>query len=236
MEDRFSRTKLIYGNDAIDSLKDRHVIVFGVGGVGGYVIEALARSGVGELTIVDNDVVSPSNINRQIIALESTIGKVKVDVMKERLLDINPEIKVHAKQVFFLPENADDFEWSKYDYIVDAIDTTKAKVALVLIADKYNVPIISSMGTGNKTNPMGFVVTDINKTEVDPLAKSIRQQLRKLGIKHLKVVYSKEMPVDSAEEKQKDCKTGKIVPGSSAFVPSAAGLLMASEVVKDLIK
>ena len=138
--------------------------------------------------------------------------------------------------MFFLPENADDFEWSKYDYIVDAIDTTKAKVALVLIADKYNVPIISSMGTGNKTNPMGFVVTDINKTEVDPLAKSIRQQLRKLGIKHLKVVYSKEMPVDSAEEKQKDCKTGKIVPGSSAFVPSAAGLLMASEVVKDLIK
>ncbi len=236
MEDRFSRTKLIYGNDVIDSLKDRHVIVFGVGGVGGYVIEALARSGVGELTIVDNDVVSLSNINRQIIALESTIGKAKVDVMKERLLDINPEIKVHAKQVFFLPENADEFEWSKYDYIVDAIDTTKAKTALVLIADKYNIPIISSMGTGNKTNPMGFVVTDINKTEVDPLAKSIRQQLRKLGIKHLKVVYSKEKPVDSAEEKQKDCKTGKIVPGSSAFVPSAAGLLIASEVVKDLIK
>ena len=236
MEDRFSRTKLIYGNDAIDSLKDRHVIVFGVGGVGGYVIEALARSGVGELTIVDNDVVSPSNINRQIIALESTIGKAKVDVMKERLLDINPEIKVHAKQVFFLSENADEFEWLKYDYIVDAIDTTKAKVALVLIADKYNVPIISSMGTGNKTNPMGFVVTDINKTEVDPLAKSIRQQLRKLGVKHLKVVYSKEIPVDSAEEKQKDCKTGKIVPGSSAFVPSAAGLLISSEVVKDLLK
>lgn len=239
MENQFIRTELIYGKAAIDKVKKAHVIVFGVGGVGGYVCEALARSGVGSFTLVDNDVVAISNINRQIIATYDSLGKYKVDVMKDRILSINPNANVEVRKCFFLPENSNEFDFSEYDYVIDAIDTITAKIALVIKSNEANVPIISSMGTGNKLNPMGFIVADINKTEMDPVAKVMRRELRKRGIKKLKVVYSKEEPVepqsncdlsfDSASNKKRS------TPGSSAFVPSAAGLLIASEVFKDLI-
>ena len=228
MDERFSRSALIFGETAIDKLSKCHVAVFGVGGVGGYVVEALARTGVGRFTLIDGDVVTLSNINRQIIATEDTIGQPKVEVMKKRILSINPKAVVNAKQMFFTSENASAIDFNQFDYIVDAIDTVKSKLEIIQIADKLHKPIISSMGAGNKVNPMGFVVTDINKTDTDPLAKKIRVELRKMGIKKLKVVYSKELPVEPKEETR--------VPGSNAFVPSAAGLLIASEVVKDLIK
>ena len=231
MDNRFSRTSLLLGEKAIDKLSQCHVAIFGVGGVGGYVAEALARSGVGEFTLIDGDVVSETNINRQIIALESTIGKDKVEVMKERILDINPHAVVNTKKMFFTSESAHEIDFNQFDYIVDAIDMVKSKLEIIQIADRLHKPIISSMGAGNKVNPMGFVVTDINKTEVDPLAKIIRFHLRKLGIKKLKVVYSKEQPLKVQQQEQ-----GKFVPGSNAFVPSAAGLFIASEVVKELIK
>lgn len=231
MDNRFSRTALLYGEEAIEKLNKVHVAIFGVGGVGGYVVEALARTGVGHFTLIDGDVVSETNINRQIIALESTIGRAKVEVMKERILDINPHAIVKTKKMFFNEENQNQIDFNQFDYIVDAIDTIKSKLLIIQIADRLHKPIISSMGAGNKSNPMGFMVSDINKTEVDPLAKIIRFQLRKLDIKKLKVVYSKEQPLKVQEQ-----DNGKFVPGSNAFVPSAAGLLIASEVVKDLLR
>ena len=231
MANQFNRTELLLGKENMEKLSKTHILIFGVGGVGGYVVEALARSGIYHFTIVDNDTISETNINRQIIATEETLGQPKVEVMKKRILSINPRAKVNAKQMFFTHENAEEIDFNQFDCIVDAIDTIKSKLEIIQIADRLHKPIISSMGAGNKVNPMGFVVTDINKTDTDPLAKIIRFQLRKLGIKKLKVVYSKEQPIKVQEQED-----GKFVPGSNAFVPSAAGLLIASEVVKDLIK
>lgn len=222
----FSRLELLVGEDALERLKNSRVIVFGAGGVGGYVIEALVRSGIGHICVVDNDVVSVSNINRQIIALQSTIGMKKVDVIKERILSINPECNVETKEMFYLPDNADKIDLSQYDYVVDAIDTITAKIELVLRCTNQNIRIISSMGTGNKLNPAMLEVSDIYKTSVCPLAKVMRHELKKRRIKRLKVVYSKEYPV----------KLKSRTPGSSAFVPSSAGLLIASEIIKDLLK
>ena len=226
MENQFERTELLLGKEAVEKLKSKRVAVFGVGGVGGYVCEALARSGVGELDIIDNDTVALSNINRQIIALHSTLGMYKVDAAEKRLLDINPDIKINKRKCFFLPETADEFDFSRYDYVVDAIDTVTGKLGLIECAEKAGVKIISSMGAGNKLDPTGFEVSDIFKTSVDPLARVMRKELRARGIKKLKVVYSREEPV----------KTGQgSTPGSTAFVPSVAGLIIAGEVVSDLI-
>lgn len=223
MKEQFSRTAQLLGNENVKNLFDKHVIVFGVGGVGGYVVEALARSGVGKISIVDNDVVNESNINRQIIALHSTVGMQKVEVLKNRILDINPECKVFVYNQFFLPENSKDFDFSIYDYVVDAVDTVTAKIEIIKKSKESNVPVISSMGTGNKLNPMGFKVSDISKTKVCPLARVMRNELKKRGISKVKCVYSEENPVIQTQ-----------TPASVAFVPPVAGLLIASEVVKDL--
>ncbi len=230
--ERFSRTENLIGKTALDRLKAARVAVFGIGGVGGHVVEALARSGVGSLDLIDNDTVSKSNINRQIVALSSTIGKQKTQVMAERILDINPTAQVRTHNVFFMPENADTFDFSSYDYVVDAIDTVTAKLALIEQAKKANVPIISAMGAGNKLDAMGFVVSDISKTTVCPLARVMRRELKKRGIEHVKVVYSKEQPKEQTEVNER----GKAVPASIAFVPSVMGLILAGEVIKDLIK
>lgn len=234
MEELFSRSELIYGKEAMDKLNKCHVAIFGVGGVGGYVVEALARTGVEHFTLIDNDTVALSNFNRQIIATKETLGKYKVDAMKERILSINDKAVIEVKKMFILPENIDEIDFSQFDYIVDAIDTVKAKLAIIAKANELNIPMISSMGAGNKLNPMGFIVTDINKTDTCPLAKKIRYELRQMGIKKLKVVYSKEQPVELKEQLFNENK--KLVPGSNAFVPSACGLLIASEVINDLIK
>ena len=225
MKEQFSRTAQLLGNENVEKLFDKHVIVFGVGGVGGYVVEALARSGVGKISIVDNDVVNESNINRQIIALHSTVGMQKVEVLKNRILDINPECQVFVHNQFFLPENSKYFDFSIYDYVVDAVDTVTAKLEIIKKSKESNVPVISSMGTGNKLNPMGFKVSDISKTKVCPLARVMRNELKKRGISKVKCVYSEENPVIQTQ-----------TPASVAFVPSVAGLLIASEVIKDLVK
>ena len=225
MKEQFSRTAQLLGNENVEKLFDKHVIVFGVGGVGGYVVEALARSGVGKISIVDNDVVNESNINRQIIALHSTVGMQKVEVLKNRILDINPECQVFVHNQFFLPENSKDFDFSIYDYVVDAVDTVTAKLEIIKKSKESNVPVISSMGTGNKLNPMGFKVSDISKTKVCPLARVMRNELKKRGISKVKCVYSEENPVIQTQ-----------TPASVAFVPSVVGLLIASEVIKDLVK
>lgn len=239
MSERFSRTELLLGHNAMDTLKNSHVIVFGIGGVGGYVIEALARSGVGAIDIVDNDTVCLSNINRQILATTGVIGEYKVDVAERRLLDINPDLKITKHRCFFLPETADRFDFTSYDYVVDAIDTVTGKIQIIMQAEEAGVPVISSMGAGNKMNPAELEVTDIYKTSVCPLAKVMRRELKKRGIKKLKVVYSKEpalKPLTSDASMKKDVDpTGKMPPGSNAFVPTTAGLIIASEVVKDLI-
>ncbi len=234
MSEIFSRQNIVFGSDSLEKLNNSRVAVFGVGGVGGYVCEALARSGVGEIDIVDNDTVSVSNINRQIIALHSTIGRNKVEVCKERLLDINPDLKVVAHNCFFLKENESEFEFEKFDYIVDAIDTVSGKLALAVIADKLDIPIISSMGAGNKTDPTMFKVSDIYKTSVCPLAKAMRKLCRENGVKKLKVVYSEELPTIK-EELTDETSNKRQIPGSVSFVPSVVGLIMAGEVVKDLI-
>lgn len=244
MPDQFSRTELLLGKPAMERLAGCRVAVFGIGGVGGYVCEALARSGVGALDLIDDDKVCLSNINRQIIATNKTVGQYKTDVMKERILDINPDAKVNTYRCFFLPENASDFPFDKYDYVVDAIDTVTAKIELVMQCRNSGVPIISSMGAGNKLDPTKFRVADIYKTQMDPLAKVMRRELKKRGVKKLKVVYSEEEPVvpdaDSAEN-QVDAGTARqgskrrSTPGSTAFVPSVAGLIIAGEVIKDLI-
>ena len=221
----FSRTEQLIGKDCLEKLKNARVAVFGVGGVGSYVVEALVRSGVGKLDLIDNDVVAESNLNRQIVALHSTLGMPKVEVAAKRAKDINPAIEVTTHQCFYLPEEAQKFPFCEYDYIVDAIDTVKAKISLVEEAKKAGTPIICSMGTGNKLDPTRFEIADISKTTVCPLAKVMRIELRKRGISHVKVLYSKEEPVN----------IGSRTPASIAFVPSVAGLVIAGEVIKDLI-
>lgn len=228
-----SRTALLLGEGAVEKLKSSKVAVFGVGGVGGYICEALARTGVGELHIFDRDTLSVSNINRQIIATHSTVGRDKVDVMRERILDINPSCRVVAHKVFYLPENADEFDLSQYDYIADAVDTVSAKLELVCRADKLGTPIISAMGAGNKLDPVAFEVSDIYKTEGCPLARVMRRELKARGVKKLKVVYSKEEPKKSPLI---DSESGKAVPGSVSFVPSVMGLIMAGEIIKGLAR
>ncbi|MCI6652566.1 MAG: tRNA threonylcarbamoyladenosine dehydratase [Ruminococcus sp.] len=232
MINQFSRTELLIGDDGVDKLKNSRVAVFGVGGVGGYVVEALARSGVGTIDIVDNDNVSLTNINRQIIALHSTVGRPKVDVMEERIKDISPFTVVNKHNCFFLPENSDDFHFRRYDYVVDAIDTVTGKIELAVKCKEFNVPLIASMGAGNKLDPTAFRVADIFKTKVDPLARVMRNALKKRGIKKLKVVYSEEPPMTPLPSDEETSK--KVVPGSTAFVPSVAGLIIAGEVIKDI--
>lgn len=234
MQNQFARTEILLGREAIEKLQKARVAVFGVGGVGGYVVEALARSGVGAFDFIDNDTVCETNLNRQIIATWDSIGRAKVDVMKERVLSINPNAVVNVHNCFFLPENAKDFDFSQYDYVVDAVDTVTAKIALVMEAQAAGVPIMSSMGAGNKLNPTAFEVADIYKTSVCPLAKVMRRELKKRGVKKLKVVYSKEIAMTPAATEEANESSRRAIPGSTAFVPSVAGLIIASEVVKDL--
>lgn len=230
----FQRTELLLGEEGIARLKEATVAVFGIGGVGGYAAEALARSGVGSFVLVDKDVVSLSNINRQIIATTRTVGCRKTRVMMERILDINPEACVEVRDCFFLPENAGEFDFSSYSYVVDAVDTVTAKLELALKAKAAGVPIISSMGAGNKLNPTGFQVADIYETSVCPLARVMRRELKKRGIDRLKVVYSREEPMTPKQILSDESR--RVIPGSVAFVPSVAGLILAGEVVKDLVK
>ena len=229
--DQFSRTRLLIGEDGVNKLKDAKVAIFGVGGVGSYTAEALARAGVGHFVLVDKDEICLTNLNRQIHALHSTIGKAKVEVMKSRILDINSEAEVTVFQEFYLPEHAEKFMNEKYDYIVDAVDTVTAKIDLAVRADALEIPMISAMGAANKLNPFLFEVADIYKTSVCPLAKVVRKELRNRGVKSLKVVYSKEEPI-----KPQETENGQRVVGSISFVPSVMGLMIAGEVIKDLIK
>ena len=247
---QFSRTELLLGNEAMERLKNSRVAVFGIGGVGGYIVEALVRSGVGEIDLIDDDKVCLTNINRQIIATRSTVGRYKVDVAAERIADINPDVKVHTHKTFYTPETAHEFDFSLYNYVADAIDTVTGKIELVMNADRIGTPIISSMGAGNKLDPSAFEVADIYKTSVCPLARVMRYELKKRGIKHLKVVYSREKALTPIDDGATGCKTNCIcppgtarkctqrrqVPGSTAFVPSVVGLIMAGEIIKDLIK
>ena len=265
MKQQFERTARLIGTEGVECLQQAHVLLFGVGGVGGYVAEALARSGVGAFTLVDNDTVAESNLNRQIIATHDTIGREKTEVMKERILSINPDAKVEVRNCFFLPECADSFDFSKYSYVIDAVDTITAKIEIIMRARAADVPVISSMGTGNKLNPAMLEVADLKQTSVCPLAKVMRRELKRRGVEHVKVVYSKEEPLTPMEEsgskiqnpqekeisKQTAASVGNIefmqvqeqeepvrrkaVPGSLMFVPAAAGILIASEVVKDLL-
>lgn len=236
MSNRFQRTKTLIGEDKFNKLTDSKVIVFGIGGVGSYVVEALARAGVGTIALVDKDVVDETNINRQLIALTSTIGKYKTEIATDRIKDINPDCKVITYPMFYLPETANQINLLEYDYIVDAIDNVTAKIHLVEEAKKNNIPIISSMGTGNKLNPTGFMVADIYETSVCPLAKVMRKELRSRGVKDLKVVYSKEEPVHPgfSVETETLIASRRPAPQSISFVPPVAGLIIASEVVKDI--
>ena len=248
MLNQFSRTELLFGKEAMEKLKNSRVAVFGIGGVGGYTVEALVRSGLGTVDIIDDDKVCLTNINRQIYAMRKTIGKYKVDIAEERILEINPDAKVNKFKTFYMPDTADMFDFSDYDYVVDAIDTVKGKIELAVNAQKTSTPIISSMGAGNKLDPTGFEVTDIYKTSVCPLARVMRYELKKRNIPHLKVVYSKEKPINPIDDMTISCKENCIcppgtarkctnrrqVPGSTAFVPSVVGLIIAGEVIKDL--
>ncbi|MBR1432998.1 tRNA threonylcarbamoyladenosine dehydratase [Ruminococcus sp.] len=245
MSDIFSRTQLIFGEEAMEILANSRVAVFGVGGVGGYTVEALARSGVGAIDLIDDDKVCVTNINRQIIALGSTVGMYKVDAAEKRIHDINPECTVTCHKMFYMPETADKLDFSQYDYVVDAIDTVTGKIEIIMQAQKAGVPVISSMGAGNKVDPTAFEVADIYKTSVCPLARVMRYQLKRRGVKKLKVVYSKEQPIapqgKAAEDGSgnTDMRTGaarRSTPGSNAFVPSVAGLIIGGEVIKDLIR
>lgn len=237
MKEQFSRTALLYGDEAINKLAKSHVAVFGIGGVGGYVAEALARSGIGRLDLIDSDTVSVSNINRQIIATHKTVGRYKTDVMAERIGEINPDALVNALNIFYTPENSGEFDFSQYDYIVDAIDTVTSKLELIVNADKAGTPIISSMGAGNKKNAAAFEVADIYKTTVCPLARVMRRELKKRGIKALKVVYSKEPPAEAKKSPtEEELSAKRSVPGSTAFCPSVAGLIIAGEVINDLTR
>lgn len=235
----YARTELLLGSAAMEKLKNARVAVFGVGGVGGYTVEALARSGVGTLDLIDDDTVALTNLNRQIIATVSTVGKPKVRVASDRVHDINPEAVVNLHETFYTPETADRFDFSKYDYVVDAIDTVAGKLSLAEKCAAAGTPIISAMGAGNKLDPTRFEVTDISKTSVCPLARVMRKELKKRGIYHLKVVYSKEEPIKPMGELPEDAKPGSSrhsLPGSCSFVPGVAGLIIAGEVIKDLIK
>ena len=250
MLNQFSRTELLYGKEAMEKLQNARVAVFGVGGVGGYVCEALVRSGVYHFDLIDDDKVCLTNLNRQIIATRKTVGKYKAEVMRDRMLEINPDADIAVHKCFFLPENADEFPFDQYDYIVDAVDTVTAKIELVMKAKEKNVPIISSMGAGNKLDPSAFKVSDIYKTKVDPLARVLRRELKKRGVRKLKVVYSEEQPIRPIEDMSISCRTHCIcppgakhkcterrdIPGSTAFVPSVVGLIIASEIIKDLTK
>ncbi|MCR5585895.1 MAG: tRNA threonylcarbamoyladenosine dehydratase [Lachnospiraceae bacterium] len=249
MANQFQRTQLLIGKENLNKLKKSRVAVFGVGGVGGYVVEALARSGVGTLDLIDDDKVSVTNLNRQIIALQSTVGRYKVDVAKERVADINPDAIVHTYKTFYMPETRKEFDFTEFDYVVDAIDTVTGKIELVMQAKEAETPIISSMGAGNKINPEMFEVADIYKTSVCPLAKVMRRELKKRGVKRLKVVYSKEKPLVPQTEIEMSCRNNctcppdtaancevrRAIPGSMAFTPAVAGLIIAAEVVKDLL-
>ena len=250
MLNQFSRTQLLLGKEGMDALAGAKVAIFGIGGVGGYVVEALARSGVGSFVIVDDDKVCLTNINRQIIATRKTIGKYKVEVMRDRILEINPDAKVEMRQCFYLPENAHEFDFSKYSYVVDAVDTVTAKIEIIMRAQAAGVPVISCMGAGNKLDPTQFHVADIYKTTMCPLAKVMRHELKKRGVKKLKVVYSTEKPVRPLEDMSVSCRSHCVcppgtahkcterrdIPGSVAFVPPVAGLILAGEVIKDLTK
>lgn len=241
MREEWIRTVLLIGKEGLERLQNTRVAVFGIGGVGGFSVEALARAGIGKLDLIDNDIIMPSNINRQIIATQSSIGRYKVDVMKERVLDINPECEVKVYTEFYLPENKNRFDFSLYDYVVDAIDTVTGKIGLVLQAQEVNTPIISSMGAGNKLDPTRFEVTDIYKTSICPLARVMRRELKKRGVKKLKVVYSKEeavIPYQIEEENRKESPKHRKrqIPGSISFVPSVVGLMIAGEIVQDVIK
>ena len=231
---QFSRSELLLGRAGMDKLKNSRVAVFGIGGVGGHAAEALARTGVGRLDLFDNDTVSLTNVNRQIVATLDKVGEYKVDVMKERIAQINPEAEVNAYRCFFMPDNSSEFDFTKYDYVIDAVDTVTAKLELVMKCREANVPIICSMGAGNKLDATAFEVADIYKTSVCPLARVMRNELRKRGVKKLKVVYSQEPPMTPLPSDE-DCAK-KVVPGSVAFVPSVAGLILAGEVIKDLCK
>ena len=248
MLNQFSRTELLIGKEALERLSKAHVAVFGIGGVGGYVVEALVRSGIGAYDLIDDDKVCLTNLNRQIIATRDTIGRYKVEVMRERILSINPDAKVTTHRCFYLPENARDFDFSSYDYVVDAVDTVTAKLEIVMRAKESNIPVISCMGVGNKLNPTQLEIADIYKTSVCPLAKVMRRELRKRGVDKLKVLYSKEEPITPLDDSEDTCREHcvcppgttrkctqrRAIPGSISFVPSAAGLIIASEVVKDL--
>lgn len=248
MLNQFSRTQLLVGKEAIDKFRNARVAVFGIGGVGGYVCEGLVRSGIGAFDLIDDDKVCLTNLNRQIIAIRKTVGKYKADVMKERILEINPDCQVEVHKCFFLPENADEFHFEDYDYVVDAVDTVTAKIEIIMKAQEKGVPVISCMGAGNKLDGSQFKVSDIYKTSMCPLAKVMRRELKKRGVKKLKVVYSEEKPTRPLEDMSISCRTHCIcppgaqhkcterrdIPGSTAFVPSIAGLLIAGEIVKDL--
>ena len=236
MINEFSRTELLLGADGMEKLKRARVAVFGIGGVGSYAVEALARAGIGALDLIDNDVISLTNINRQIIALHSTVGLPKTDVMAARVRDINPECEVRTYQTFYGPDTAEEFDFAQYDYIIDAIDTVTGKLALAVNAQKANTPIISSMGTGNKLDPTAFTVTDIYKTSFCPLARIMRKELRKRGIERLKVVYSQEEALTPEGVTEELPQGRRSIPGSVSFVPSAAGLILAGEVIKDIVK
>ena len=248
MLNQFSRTELLLGKEAMDKLQNSRVAVFGIGGVGGYVCEALVRSGIGAFDLIDDDKVCLTNLNRQIIATKKTVGQYKTEVMRDRILEINPKAEVRIHNCFYLPENADDFDFSEYDYVVDAVDTVTAKLELIMRAKESGTPVISSMGAGNKLDASAFRVADIYKTKVCPLAKVMRRELKKRGVKKLKVVYSEEQPIRPVEDMAISCRSHCIcppgakhkcterrdIPGSVAFVPSVVGLIIAGEVVKDL--
>lgn len=248
MLNQFSRTQLLLGSEAMERLAGSRVAVFGIGGVGGYVCEALVRSGVGAFDLIDDDKVCLTNLNRQIIATRSTVGKYKVDVMEARMKDINPNVDIRTHKCFFLPENADTFPFLEYDYVVDAVDTVSAKLTLAVKAQEAGVPIISSMGAGNKLDASAFRVADIYKTSMDPLARVMRRELKKRGVRKLKVVYSQEQPIRPIEDMSISCRTQCIcppgtkhkcterrdIPGSTAFVPSVVGLIIAGEIVRDI--
>lgn len=250
MLNQFSRTQLLFGADAMEKLAASRVAVFGIGGVGGYTVEALARSGVGAIDLIDDDRVCLTNINRQIVATRKTVGKHKVDVMEERILDINPRCKVRTYKCFYLPETKEQFDFREYDYVIDAVDTVTAKIALIMQANEAGTKIISCMGAGNKLDPSAFEVSDIYKTSICPLARVMRRELKKRGVRKLKVVYSKEKAIRPLEDMSISCRTNCIcppgaerkctdrrdIPGSVAFVPSVAGLILAGEVIKDLVK
>lgn len=250
MLNQFSRTQLLFGQDGMDALSKARVAVFGIGGVGGYTVEALARSGVGTLDLIDDDKVCLTNLNRQLFATRKTVGQYKVDVARERVLDINPNAVVNIYKTFYMPDTASQFDFTQYDYVVDAIDTVTGKLELVMQAERSGTPIISCMGAGNKMDPTAFEVSDIYKTSMCPLARIMRKELKKRGIKKLKVVYSKEEAMTPIDDMSISCRTNCIcppgtarkctqrrqVPGSNAFVPSVAGLILAGEVLKDLAK